>query len=209
MYRPQKYYKFRHRLIPMAAWLITAVAFAVFIVLIQSESTPPAPKESESLDLNWRDAYDLFRDNPTNDLAATQLRALAAQQPDDENAQFAYGIVERDTGHWSQAETIFKSIIHFNPNRAGALWNLGRLATRRGEFNQAVAYYEKSMQASPHAWQPVYALAQVKQIQGNADEARVLFQKAKSLGAGEPDRMGGMGGTKPTRSMRIQMMEWD
>lgn len=169
-------------------------------------SCPPANQAHTN---NWQDFYLKIRENPADTLAEQQFRAQVALLPDDDNARYALAIIERETGNLEQAEVIFKSILAKNKRQAGAFWNLGRLAIQRGDLTQATHCFENAISTSTSAWQPVYALAQVKQMQGLTDEAKRLFEKASSLGSGQADAHGGMGGMKPSKTERIAGLEWD
>lgn len=189
--------------------LLLCISMIIIEIEMKSNLSEHSPAQVQVPSANWQNLYEEFRENPADQQIAEQLRNLTASALHDEIAQYARAIVERDTGRWAEAEAIFTAIAKQNPRRAGALWNLGRLATQRGDLNQATIYYEQAMQASPHAWQPVYALAQARQMQGQAELARQLFQKANALGAGQPDMHGGMGGMKPDKTMRVKLLEWD
>jgi hypothetical protein len=73
----------------------------------------------------------------------------------------------------------------------------------------AADYFAKSIKASPLAWQPVYAMAQLRQRQGDLAAAKELFAQAKMLGAGKTDRFGGMDAMKPGPEMAKELLEWD
>jgi len=188
----------------LAASLIVGIT-AFYFWPIASDTT----RTSQNQIIPWQQAYFQFRDHPADKRAEAQFRTLAALLPNDHHARYALAIVERETGRLAEAEALFTSLASQSTRRAGACWNLGRLAMQRGDFNQAAIYFEESAKLSPQSWQPVYSLAQVKQLQGLADQSKQLFKKARALGSGEPDTLGGMGAMKPTHTERLEQMEWD
>lgn len=157
----------------------------------------------------WEEAYIKYREQPADPRSAERVRAIARTVPANVDAQMALAVVERNSGNWAEAEAAFTSIIKRNPLNSSALWNLGRLAMRRGETELAADYFERSIKANPRAWQPVYALAQLVQQQGDIVSAKSMFAQAKSLGAGKTDRFGGMDAMKPTAEMAKELLEWD
>ena len=180
----------------------------------ESDHDVPDQKSPESFvksDINnlWKEAYIKYREYPSDLGSAERVREIAQMMPTNDDAQMALAVVERNLGNWEEAEAGFNRIVERNPLYAGALWNLGRLAIRRGETDLAADYFAKSIKASPHAWQPVYAMAQLRQQEGDPVAAKAMFAQAKMLGAGKTDRFGGMDAMKPSPEMAKELLEWD
>lgn len=202
MPNPLRYFRFA--VLNLAASLILGVT--AFYFWPKASNTARTPQNQI---MPWQQAYIQFRDHPSNKRAEEQFRTLAALLPHDNHARYALAIVERETGRLAEAEALFQSLASQSTRRAGAFWNLGRLAMQRGDLNQAAICFEESAKLSPQSWHPVYSLAQVKQLQGLADQSKQLFKKARVLGSGEPDTLGGMGAMKPMHTERMEQMEWD
>jgi tetratricopeptide (TPR) repeat protein len=158
---------------------------------------------------DWQAAYIRFRDNHRDAEAADAVRACARGNPDNPNALMAAALVERDTERLDEAEAIFSNLIERNPQSSGALWNLGRLALRKGDIDGAASYFERSREAAPSAWQPIYALSQVRRQQGRVPEAQKLWTEAKKLGAGKISERSGMGSLRLDVGLLMSEMEWD
>lgn len=195
---------------------VIIVAFCIILCVVilrhsftSSNTTHSCPPANQAHTNNWQEFYLKIRENPADTLAEQQFRAHVALVPDDDNARYALAIIERESGNLEQAEVIFKSILGKNKRQAGAFWNLGRLAIQKGDLTQATHCFENAISTDTDAWQPVYASAQVKQIQGLTNEAKWLFEKARSLGSGQANAHGGMGGMKPANTERIADLEWD
>lgn len=167
----------------------------------------PPPDAAE--DNSWTLTYARFRTDPSDSRAADAIRGLAGKRIDDINLQMAVAIVERDTGRLEEAEKAFANVIAKNPNRAGALWNLGRFVQSRGDLRSAEDYFERSRKSDPEAWQPVYALSQLRSQQGRQEDAKALWQEAKSLGAGQTGKYGGMGDTGVDIAVVLSNLDWD
>lgn len=175
---------------------------------VRDQKSPESFVKSDINDL-WKEAYIKYREYPSDLGSAERVREIAQMRPTNDDAQMALAVVERNLGNWEEAEAAFNRIVERNPLYAGALWNLGRLAIRRGETGLAADYFAKSIKASPHAWHPVYAMAQLRQRQGDLAAAKELFAQAKMLGAGKTDRFGGMDAMKPGPEMAKELLEWD
>lgn len=165
---------------------------------------------SEHVDkISWTNSYAKYRDNPSDQQLADIIRSEARKRPDDVNLLMALAIVERNSGNMELSENAFLGVTKINPNRAGALWNLGRFAQTRGDLAKAAEFYEKARANAPEAWQPIYSLSQLIRMEGRVEEAKALWRKAKSLGAGEVGKTGGMSGRATEISNVITEMEWD
>jgi len=180
----------------------------------ESDHEVPGQKSPERFvksDINnlWKKAYIKYREYPSDLGFAERVREIARMIPTNDDAQMAMAVVERNLGNWEEAEAVFNRIVERNPLYAGALWNLGRLAIRRGETCVAADYFAKSIKASPHAWQPVYAMAQLRQQESDPVAAKAMFAQARLLGAGKTDRFGGMDAMKPGPEMAKELLEWD
>ncbi len=194
-------------------WILTAIC-VVSCGPAESDRDVTDQKSPESFvksDITecWKKAYIKYREHPSDIKSAERIREIARMLPTDDDAQMALAVVERNLGNWEEAEAAFARTVERNPFHASALWNLGRLAIRRGETGMAADYFAKSIKASPLAWQPVYAMAQLRQRQGDLAAAKELFAQAKMLGAGKTDRFGGMDAMKPGPEMAKELLEWD
>ncbi len=157
----------------------------------------------------WEDAYVRFRDNAGDQEAASAIRVYVERNPMSDSALMALGLVERDQGRFDEAEACYRRVIEINPKRSGAFWNLGRIAQGKGDLDAAAKFFESSRQCDPLAWQPIYALSQLRRQQGKEDESKALWAEAKSLGAGKSSERGGMGGFETDIGIVYLNMEWD
>ncbi|MBI1324928.1 tetratricopeptide repeat protein [bacterium] len=157
----------------------------------------------------WQDAYVRFRDNAGDLEAAATIRAYVERNPQSDSGLMALGLVERDLGRFEEADACYRRVIEINPTRAGAFWNLGRIAQGKGDLDSAAQFFESARKCDSLAWQPIYALSQLRRQQGKADEARALWDEAKARGAGKSSERGGMGGYETDIGIVYLNMEWD
>ena len=155
-------------------------------------------KRSQGMMPTWWQAFASFLDNPTEIQIADRLRGelqIAAEQSDAVQARFALALLERESGRWEKAKALFQTIGLENNGlySAGALWNLGRISVQEGNWDQAEVQFEKSRSIAPNAWQPVYALSQLRRRQGRVSESLEILKQAQDLGAGQTDPRGAMG----------------
>src|SRR5712692_7306875 len=82
-------------------------------------------------------------------------------------------------GDLTRAEQLFRQYLSQNPHSAEALSNLGAICARREQFSDAVAFYEKALQANPKLT-PVHfnmavALGQLKAYGKAVEHLRVFL----------------------------------
>lgn len=87
--------------------------------------------------------------------------------------QVAVGI-----GDLGLAHQCFKITVTLNPDHIEAHNNLGVLEARKGNDDQARAYFRTGHKISPHVYEPFYNGALLAQKQGNLQESYVLVTKA-------------------------------
>jgi tetratricopeptide (TPR) repeat protein len=105
-----------------------------------------------------------------------------AQQaaPDDYMAYYneAYALMDSDREEWQEAERLLHRCLSLQPGQPDVLFQLGRVAQKRGRFNQALDYYQQA-QASPQCPGGVYRyLGEVLSLSGKLREAEEAFKKA-------------------------------
>lgn len=84
---------------------------------------------------------------------------------------------------WKDSESLFTNVLKYYPNTYVALNNTGNAYLRRGQMEEAAAYYRKSLKRKWSAY-TLSNLAAVYRSQGRLDDAESLLNQAI---AGEPD----------------------
>src|SRR6266852_5729788 len=85
-----------------------------------------------------------------------------------------------NAGDLTGAEQLFRQYLSQNPNSAEALSNLGAICARRGQFSEAVTFYQKALGANPKLL-PVHfnmaiALGQLKAYDTAAKHLRTFLR---------------------------------
>jgi predicted O-linked N-acetylglucosamine transferase (SPINDLY family) len=81
-------------------------------------------------------------------------------------------------GNLEQAELLCKKILHKKPDRSDVLLLVGILHYERKQYDAAIQYLQKTIQAAPHSADAYYNLANAYADKGLTDEAIVYYQKA-------------------------------
>ncbi len=196
------------------------VCSALLLAAIQPGCTKEAPSEASKWEKllvdpssisqdRWQESYVRFRDDQKDAASADEVRDYARKHPEDQNGLMAAAIVERDTERFDEAERLFREVIAKNPQRTGALWNLGRLALRKPNEDEAATFFEQAMRSDPKAWQPPYSLSLLRRQQGKKQESEELWKLAKSLGAGQLGERGGMEMYKVDLGKLLADLDWE
>lgn len=172
-----------------------------------------SPETSSANIPAWWPEFATWVDSPADQELADRLRQRLRDErhksgPGALDAVYALAIVERDSGGKLQAAGLFREVLEKRSGRAaGAAWNLGRLALLDADDPaEAGSYFEQACALDADAWQPIYALSQLRRRQGRHDEANQLWEKARTRGAGRMDARGGMGAMK--MQLTLDDLEW-
>lgn len=110
-----------------------------------------------------------------------QIQRVPAQMRVNEKVEAAYAAYQ--SGNLNRAETLYREVLAREPDQRDALLGIAALATRRGDRNEAVDYYNRVLALDPH---DAYAnAAMVALLHSNdpvSDESRL-----KSMLGGAPD----------------------
>jgi tetratricopeptide (TPR) repeat protein len=92
-------------------------------------------------------------------------------------------------GTWSRIRSL-KRTVALNPDNAGALVDLGRILTRRGDFSRAIPYLERAMPKMTDSDEADFYLGFACLRTGRLEEARKWLEKCLEVnprfGYGEP-----------------------
>jgi protein O-GlcNAc transferase len=98
---------------------------------------------------------------PTNNVACTNLAAIATQ-----------------AGDFDEAETMFRRAVELKPDAAEAHYNLGFILQERGKLDAAIEVYRRALALRPDLPQAHTNLGVALQHQGKLDDAVAAFRQA-------------------------------
>ena len=78
---------------------------------------------------------------------------------------------------WKNAETLWMSVIEYDPDVAYAYYNLGAIANHEGRTDDAAGFFQKSVQVEPDYYAGYRALADVLQRQGDVSGAIAAYEE--------------------------------
>jgi len=111
-----------------------------------------------------------------------QSKAAAAQQPgsqaSDLQAAFQKAVALASEGKLDEAEAAYKEILTKVPDIPEVYQNLGYVYTRKKDWTNAVASYEKALELRPGSTDVTTALARAYHDSGNPQKAMDLMTKA-------------------------------
>lgn len=129
----------------------------------------------------------LGRAHKNAEAEATYRRALALA-PGKPDVQFGLARLLVETRPippmLAEAETLLKQVLATDPNHAGALYDLGRIALKRGATEQAVTYLEDAVVHAPRNPYPFFQLFLAYQKLGNRQRAlacKAAFDERRTL----------------------------
>jgi protein O-GlcNAc transferase len=98
---------------------------------------------------------------PTNNVACTNLAAIATQ-----------------AGDFDEAETMFRRAVELKPDAAEAHYNLGFILQEQGKLDAAIEAYRRALALRPDMPQAYTNIGVALQHQGKLDEAVAAFRQA-------------------------------
>jgi tetratricopeptide (TPR) repeat protein len=97
------------------------------------------------------------------------------------------GMRQHQAGQLAAAETIYRQILHEEPNHADALQLLGIIAGQRGDADAAIDLFRQSIQLRPEHPGPYRNLAPLLAKKGLLDEAIAAYKKFLELRPDSPE----------------------
>ena len=98
---------------------------------------------------------------PTNNVACTNLAAIATQ-----------------AGDFDEAEAMFRRAVELKPDAAEAYYNLGFILQEQGKLDAAIEVYRRALSLRPNMPQAYTNLGVALQHQGKLDDAIAAFRQA-------------------------------
>ena len=80
-----------------------------------------------------------------------KLLEYLEQSPDDDFLNHAYALELIKSGEPGQAEERFKKLLERNPDYIGSYYHLAKLIERKGQYEDAISWYEKGMEKAKAA----------------------------------------------------------
>jgi Flp pilus assembly protein TadD len=85
------------------------------------------------------------------------------------------------TGHWQNAETLFRHTLAVTKSNYVAHYNLGNTLFQSGQIDNAIAQYQKALEIQPNFAEAHYAFGVILAEKGLTDEAIAHFRKALEI----------------------------
>jgi Tfp pilus assembly protein PilF len=120
--------------------------------------------------------------------ARAALEEAVRLLPNDPYAWYNLGLVYKDTGETEKAIDAFKHVTQLSPE-ADAHYFLGYLYTQLQRYDQAIAEFQKALNAFPYHASAEFGIARAYQRKGDTDAARqhlARFQKITTEHLGSP-----------------------
>lgn len=113
---------------------------------------------------------------------------FAAEQPDNPQANYFYGLVlwknarkTQNASNFARAEQLFQRAVTFNPQFAEVYLQLGLLYNARGEKGLALDAFQKAASANPKSSQAHYQLSLAYRRSGDAEKANLEMKSYQEL----------------------------
>ena len=81
-------------------------------------------------------------------------------------------------GDWPVARDFFYRALKLDPDSMGAVLGLAASLAQLNQLDEAADLLQGELRKHPNAWQPYYALAEIKAQQGENEEAEALYEHA-------------------------------
>jgi tetratricopeptide (TPR) repeat protein len=129
-------------------------------------SVPPALSESASSPSDTPLINPLVKMTPKMDESypAARDETLSAQ-PMSEQDMMKEGVRLTQQQNWDAAAKLFQEVVGMDPKNADAYYNLGAIAENKGDFNDALNWYESAHGLSPNDRSIKDAIVSVEQSQ--------------------------------------------
>jgi len=115
------------------------------------------------------------------DEAITELKKALALNPSYTKAYHNLGVIYQIKGDWKQATKSYEMVLSLDRNHLGAYNNLGLIYRSQHQPHDARAILEKALTVDPSFPQTHYNLALVLEETGDAEQARLHYQKFVDL----------------------------
>ncbi|MEM8827917.1 MAG: tetratricopeptide repeat protein [Cyanobacteria bacterium P01_G01_bin.19] len=102
-------------------------------------------------------------------------------EPNQPDALYGLGVLERQRGKDSEAEKMFRALLDIQPKYFKAWFSLGNLYQAQGQWLKAEQAYQQALILRPNE-APIYNnLGYTQKLQGKLDEAICCYQQALSI----------------------------
>ncbi|MCB1056972.1 MAG: tetratricopeptide repeat protein [Acidobacteria bacterium] len=120
--------------------------------------------------------------------AVRQLQERVAQNPDDADAVLGLANANFDISNWTRAIELYEHYLELRPDDADVLSDLGICYRAQGDFDDAVASFDKALAKDPDHWLARFNKAIVLGIdEGNLDAADQVVAEMRALRPDAPD----------------------
>lgn len=117
------------------------------------------------------------------------VKPVEPPKPKEKSAQehFAEAVAAFDAKKYDDAQASFAKVLEKSPGNVTALYNLGVVAERKGDFQKAQEHYEAAHKADPKHEPTLLNLGKTYRLQAKFDQAIALYEEALKDPAREYD----------------------
>ncbi len=120
--------------------------------------------------------------------AIQQLKAYVEKNPNDADAVLKLANANFDVRRWDRARELYAQYLKLKPDQPDILSDLGITYRELGQYDQALAQFEKAQQLAPTHWQARYNQAVVLGIDlKRYDDAKRVLAEIEKLQPGNQD----------------------
>ena len=139
------------------------------------------------------------------DVASLIEQGVALRRAGDHQAaELIYASCEAQLGELDQARHQFEALLRLEPGNFSAWLELGHVFRRQGSDDAMVRAYRRAMDAAPHRWEALFAMARGLEDAGQFELAAVAYHQAVLAGgaaaAQQPEAVSYTHLTLPTKA---------
>ncbi|PYT33472.1 MAG: hypothetical protein DMG58_07290, partial [Acidobacteria bacterium] len=138
------------------------------------------------------------------DEALPLIQDYAQRKPDDFEAHYVLGTVERGLGRYEPAERELKRAMQMDPNHYDVRYNLGFVLAKLGKPQEALPHLQKALELHPGSAEARFQLAGVLRALNQPERSHQEFQNriGKAAGRAGKCRGGQSHGSQPAARKR-------
>ena len=115
-----------------------------------------------------------------------QYQDLVAAHPENQAALYELAEASLHEGRFSEATEVFRKLLVANPSHLGGRVGLGRALSAAGQYDQALAEFERALQQAPDEYDALQGKAYILYYQKDFTGARSIFRQLAQARPSDP-----------------------
>ncbi|MGI6226246.1 MAG: tetratricopeptide repeat protein [Peptococcales bacterium] len=162
------------------------------------------PLKSKDLYQEWLEAVNNHDFTKAEDL----YLKLIEIDPTMAEVNFPMGIWYKENGLWDKAKAAFLRALATDPHiDSETYYYLGNVTRESKEYEEAISYFQKALDANPQFFEAQYNLGKVYALQGRSEDALEAFLKALELNPQDLDTYVNIGVELSNQGQREKALE--